>query len=227
MSHPERDFEFSSILIGNGWTDVYNQVPSYEPMACGKGGYPSILDESQCLRVNKSASRCQTVDGQCYKHQDRFRCIPASYVCDSVTDPFMETGLNPYDIRKKCIGKLCYGDIDLYADYLNRKDIQAAIGAEIEDYASCSDSVLMRLLILVTLVSHSSSMLPKLCNKACQFLSMPVIRTTFATGLVRFFGLMPLSGLDLRWKNNKVEEWKTPDSSEVSGTYKSAGNLTF
>lgn len=228
LSHPERDFEFSSILIGNGWTDVYNQVPSYEPMACGKGGYPSILDESQCLRVNKSASRCQTVDGQCYKHQDRFRCIPASYVCDSVTDPFMETGLNPYDIRKKCIGKLCYGDIDLYADYLNRKDIQAAIGAEIEDYASCSDSVF-------NAFAYSGDSGKPFQFDVAQALQqgLPVLvyagdKDYICNWLSQILWLDALewSGSE-EWKNNKVEEWKTPDSSEVSGTYKSAGNLTF
>lgn len=143
MKHPEREFKFSSVLIGNGWTDTYHQVAGYGPMACGEGGYKSVLTDEQCAKFNSSVARCQWLDGQCYKHADRFRCIPATYTCDSILDPYIKTGLNPYDIRKPCVGAsdLCYDDMDGYLDFLNDPKVQEAIGAEVVTYEGCSDAV--------------------------------------------------------------------------------------
>lgn len=228
LSHPERGFKFSSVLIGNGWTDTYHQVAGYEPMACGEGGHHSVLSEDQCDRVNKTAARCQWADGACYKHQDRFRCIPATYACDSVLDEYMNTGLNPYDIRKKCVGKLCYDNIDYYSNYLNRKDIQKAIGAEVEDYESCSDSVF-------NAFTYNGDGAKPFQFDVTQALEQGLPVLVYAgdkdyicnwVGQTLWLDALDWSG-SKKWNTGKFHNWMTLDDNEAAGTYKVSGNLTF
>lgn len=48
LAHPERNFNLSSVLIGNGLTDPLTQYKYYKPMACGEGsGYESVLSPTR------------------------------------------------------------------------------------------------------------------------------------------------------------------------------------
>lgn len=47
--------------------------------------------------------------------------------------------MNPYDVTKKCgDNPLCYDELDWISDYLNRKDVMEALGAEVSSYDSCN-----------------------------------------------------------------------------------------
>lgn len=228
LSHPERDFKFSSVLIGNGWTDTLHQVAGYEPMACGEGGHHSVLSEDQCERVNRTAARCQWADDACYRHLDRFRCIPALYTCDAVIDPYIKTGLNPYDIRKKCVGKLCYDNIDYYSNYLNRKEIQKAIGAEVEDYESCSDGVF-------NAFTYTGDGAKPFQFDVVQALEQGLSVLIYAgdkdyicnwVGQTLWLDALEWSGSD-EWNSGKFHDWFTLKDNDPAGTYKVSGNLTF
>ena len=146
LSHdePERLFNLTSILIGNGITDPLNQAPSYQKMACGEGGHKPILDEEDCANYNNHLPLVQRLIQECYDHQDPFRCIPAEYAGNSLLEPFTKTGLNIYDIRGPCEDSstgLCYKGLDYIDEYLNRADVQEALGVETTNFESCSNSV--------------------------------------------------------------------------------------
>lgn len=146
LKHPEgeRNFNLTSVLIGNGWTDVMRQSASYKEMACGNGGYKAVLDEESCENYNNHLPRCQILAAGCYEHQNPFRCIPADFACNAMLTPYEKTGLNVYDIRGPCEGDPngeCYFGLDNVDAYLNQKSVQESLGVEVTKFEGCSNSV--------------------------------------------------------------------------------------
>lgn len=141
LSHPqeERSFNLTSVLIGNGLTDPLSQYPEYEPMACGQGGEPSVLDEEQCENMLETLPRCLNLIQSCYEYESVWSCVPASIYCNNAQmGPYQSTGKNVYDIRKECKGNLCYDEMKYMDEYLNLDYVKEAVGAEVDNYESCN-----------------------------------------------------------------------------------------
>jgi cathepsin A (carboxypeptidase C) len=140
LSHKNRNINLQSVLIGNGLTDGFTQYEYYRPMACGDGGWPAVLDESTCQSMDNSLPRCQSLIQSCYDSESVWSCVPASIYCNNaMIGPYQRTGMNPYDVRKKCGGNsLCYDELDWISDYLNKADVMEALGAEVDSYDSCN-----------------------------------------------------------------------------------------
>lgn len=140
LSHKDRNINLKSALIGNGLTDGYTQYEYYRPMACGDGGYPAVLDESQCQSLDNALPRCQSLIQSCYNSESVWSCVPAILYCNSqIVGPYQQTGMNPYDVREKCKnGNLCYDEIDWIAEFLNREDVQNELGVEPVSFDSCN-----------------------------------------------------------------------------------------
>ncbi|ODV78332.1 uncharacterized protein CANTADRAFT_26478 [Suhomyces tanzawaensis NRRL Y-17324] len=140
LSHDDRSFNLTSVLIGNGLTDPLNQYDQYQPMACGGGGYPAVLDEEQCQSMSDSIPRCLSLINSCYESQSVWSCVPASIYCNNAQmGPYQRTGRNVYDIRAECEGgNLCYKDLEYIDQYLNQDFVKEALGAEVDDYESCN-----------------------------------------------------------------------------------------
>ena len=65
------------------------------------------------------------------------------YVCDYLMGYPLGHGdnmINVYDIRKKCVGELCY-DFTYITDFLNRKDVQRELGVQGRKYETCNVDV--------------------------------------------------------------------------------------
>jgi cathepsin A (carboxypeptidase C) len=46
---------------------------------------------------------------------------------------------NVYDVREKCKdSNLCYAELDWISEYLNKKEVQKELGAEVSSYDSCN-----------------------------------------------------------------------------------------
>ncbi|KAK4140532.1 Alpha/Beta hydrolase protein [Dichotomopilus funicola] len=141
LSHKNRNINLKSILIGNGLTDGLTQYEHYRPMACGDGGYPAILGESECRAMDNALPRCQSLINSCYESGSVWSCVPASIYCNNaMIGPYQRTGQNVYDIRSKCedSSNLCYSGLGYITDYLNQKDVMEALGAEVSSYDSCN-----------------------------------------------------------------------------------------
>lgn len=90
--------------------------------------------------------RCKTLMDACYNMPSSLTCVPANLYCEkSQTGAFDKTGLNPYDIRRKCEGDsgLCYDLIETIDGYANREDVRQNLGVDQKagKYSGCSDSV--------------------------------------------------------------------------------------
>ncbi|AOW00857.1 Alpha/Beta hydrolase protein [Yarrowia lipolytica] len=141
QSHDDRGFNLTSILIGNGLTDPLRQYDEYEPMACGKGGAPPVLDEPTCENMRDSQARCNGLINACYNTESVWTCLPAATYCNNaMLGPYQATGLNVYDIRKECDSgtSLCYKDLEYIDKYLNQPEVMEAVGAQVSEYEGCN-----------------------------------------------------------------------------------------
>ncbi|KAF8217517.1 serine carboxypeptidase [Mycena galopus ATCC 62051] len=134
----------TSIMIGNGMSDTPTLFPAWHEMQCSPASLPPVQDIKTCVEMKAKIPRCMKwVKESCQDQFDLINCGAASVFCfESVFTPYMATGLNLYDMSKKCeSGDLCYSEIEEITKYLNRKDVQALLGVDVTEYASCSDPV--------------------------------------------------------------------------------------
>ena len=83
-------------------------------MACGEGGYPPALGDSECNAMDSAYPRCASMIQNCYNSKSVWSCVPASIYCNNaLIGPYQRTGLNVYDIRGKCedSNNLCYPEM--------------------------------------------------------------------------------------------------------------------
>ncbi|KAK0129637.1 hypothetical protein ONS96_000201 [Cadophora gregata f. sp. sojae] len=141
LAHKKRNINLKSVLIGNGLTDGLTQYEYYKPMACGKGGYPAVLDESECQAMENALPRCQSMIQACYDSESVWSCVPASIYCNNaMIGPYQRTGQNVYDIRGQCedSNNLCYSALGWISEFLNKADVQKELGVEVSSYDSCN-----------------------------------------------------------------------------------------
>ncbi|KAF3345769.1 hypothetical protein VD0002_g4776 [Verticillium dahliae] len=141
LSHENRNVNLKSVLIGNGLTDGWTQYAQYRPMACGDGGYPSVVSESECQAMDNALPRCQQLINNCYESGSVWSCVPASIYCNNaLIGPYQRTGQNVYDVRSKCedSSNLCYSALGWISEYLNQDHVIEALGAEVSNYESCN-----------------------------------------------------------------------------------------
>ncbi|KAI8071446.1 Alpha/Beta hydrolase protein [Gongronella butleri] len=144
-AHTIQSVNLKSLLIGNGLTDPLIQYKYYAKMAC-ENPYAPALSDSTCRAMEEQYPACARLIENCYKSQNVFSCLPAAMKCnkDQVT-PYQQTGLNPYDVREKCKGgNLCYEILESVQTYLNRPEVQKAVGADVEKYESCNMQINFR-----------------------------------------------------------------------------------
>ncbi|CUM65067.1 uncharacterized protein PRCAT00002689001 [Priceomyces carsonii] len=140
LSHEDRSFNLTSVLIGNGLTDPLTQYKYYQPMACGLGGEPSVLEPEECDNMADTIPRCLSLIESCYDSGSVWSCVPATIYCNNAQmGPYQKTGRNVYDIREMCEGgTLCYKGLEYIDEYLNKEEVKTALGAEVDKYESCN-----------------------------------------------------------------------------------------
>ncbi|PNY27663.1 Carboxypeptidase Y-like protein A [Tolypocladium capitatum] len=138
LSHKDRNINLKSALIGNGLTDPLTQYEYYRPMACGEGGYPSVLSKSDCQIMDNALHRCQSLIKSCYDTSDARTCETATSNCnDAVLGTFIRSGKDFYDIRQNDgAGTPSYSD-----QFLNSKTVMQALGVEVDRFDACNRSV--------------------------------------------------------------------------------------
>lgn len=144
LSHKKNNINLKSVLIGNGLVDGLTQYEHYRPMACGDGGWPAVLDESECQSMDNALPRCLSLIEGCYSSESVWSCVPASIYCNNaIIGPYQRSGQNPYDVRVKCSGdgSLCYDQIGWITKWMNQPKVLEALGAEVDSYDSCNFDV--------------------------------------------------------------------------------------
>lgn len=228
LSHKNRNINLKSVAIGNGLTDGLTQYEYYRPMACGDGGYPAVLSESECNAMDAAYPRCASLIESCYKSESVWSCVPASIYCNNaMIGPYQRSGVNVYDIRGPCKDStnLCYSELGWISDYLNKPEVIEALGAEVSPYESCNFDINRNFLL------HGDWMLPFHRLVVDLLAQIPVlIYAGDADFICNWLGNHAWTEM-LEWsgKNdfNKVELGPFLLGDKKVGQVKNSGNLTF
>ncbi|KAL5612799.1 hypothetical protein BROUX41_004117 [Berkeleyomyces rouxiae] len=228
LEHPNRNINLKSVLIGNGLTDGYTQYAYYRPMACGDGGYPRVLSESECEAMDKALPRCQSLINSCYESGSTWSCVPASIYCNNaMIGPYQRTGQNVYDIRGPCEddSNLCYSGLGYISDYLNQEHVQKALGVEVNGYESCNFDINRNFLFAGDWFTPFHHLVPSILEE------IPVlIYAGDADYICNWLGNQAWTN-ELEWPGHKAFSSAKLQSlnlgSEKYGRVKSSGNLTF
>ncbi|KND94070.1 Carboxypeptidase Y-like protein A [Tolypocladium ophioglossoides CBS 100239] len=138
LSHKARNINLKSALIGNGLTDPLTQYKYYRPMACGEGGYPSVLGDSDCQTMDNALPRCQSLIQSCYDGGDTQTCASATSNCNNaIFGTFSRSGKDIYDIRQN--DGACTPSYS--SQFLNSKTVMKALGVEVDRFDSCNSNI--------------------------------------------------------------------------------------
>ncbi|KAG6550604.1 hypothetical protein Mapa_007857 [Marchantia paleacea] len=123
--------------IGNGLTQPDLQYEAYADYALENG----LISNDDYKRLNKIYPACATSIKMCGS-KGTFTCIAAYLVCNSLFNSILSIAgnINYYDIRKECVGDLCYDFSNLEA-YLNQESVRDALGVGDRKFVSCSPLV--------------------------------------------------------------------------------------
>ncbi|THU81285.1 serine carboxypeptidase [Dendrothele bispora CBS 962.96] len=141
----------TSVMIGNGMTDLYTMYSAYYEMTCTAASRPPVLDIKTCVAMKQMLPRCEKWSkSSCLDQYDSINCGAAAAFCESaITAPFWQTGLNPYDISIPCKGgieALCYPELSHTRQYLSLPSIRTKLGVDLSpsiptNFSSCSSTV--------------------------------------------------------------------------------------
>jgi len=239
LSHKNTNINLKTVLIGNGLTDGLTQYEYYRPMACGDGGWPAVLDETECQAMDNALPRCQSLIESCYNSESVWNCVPASIYCNNaMMGPYQRTGQNVYDIRSKCedSSNLCYSALGYISDYLNRKDVMQALGAEVSSYDSCNFDINRNFLFQGDWMKPFHRLVPKILEKIpvliyagdadfiCNWLGNLAWTNALDWPGKSDFGKATTKNLTL---STKTADMFNINKGESYGDFKSANNFTF
>lgn len=248
LAHKKRNINLKSVLIGNGLTDGLTQYEYYKPMACGDGGWPAVLDAGECQAMDNALPRCLSLIEGCYESESVWRCVPASIYCNNaLLGPYQKTGQNVYDVRGKCedSSNLCYSQLGWISEYLNRKDVQKALGAEVSNYESCNFDINRNFLFQGDWMQPFHRLVPGILKeipvliyagdadcKLIPFLHPILADTNIITVICNWLGNKAWTEA-LEWSGHKgyaaadFVPLKQSDTGDKIGNVKSSGNFTF
>ncbi|KAJ7189724.1 serine carboxypeptidase [Mycena pura] len=134
----------TSVMIGNGMTDVLSMMPGWYKMQCTPASIAPVQNIQTCVQMKARLPRCtKWLNESCHNTFEMINCAAAMSFCDdTLMDPYASLGLNNYDLTRQCgeSGE-CYEEMDEIVKYLNQKGVQARLGAEVTQYTSCSRTV--------------------------------------------------------------------------------------
>lgn len=123
--------------IGNGLTDPAIQYGAYADFAFDMG----LIGKTAHDTINKLYPVCESSIKLCGS-SGIITCAASYVVCNSIFTSIMllAGNINYYDIRKECVGSLCY-DFSNMDKFLNQKSVRDALGVGDRKFVSCNTLV--------------------------------------------------------------------------------------
>ncbi|KAI8337715.1 Alpha/Beta hydrolase protein [Chlamydoabsidia padenii] len=234
--HGRLRINFESMAIGNGFTNSQTQFKYYQNYGCAKDDskYQPIFDDETCAEMEKTYPRCLALSNACYRFPSSLTCVPALLYCEKYQggDQFEKTGLNPYDIRRKCEGDsgLCYDLIAAIDDYANLDHVRQSMGVDpsIGNYTGCSNPVGTRFVLTGDGAKNFEPQVAKTLSEG--------IRVLLYVGdkdyICNWMGNKAWS-LSMDWPGQegynaaKDEPWNNKKTKEQAGEVRTYKNLSF
>ncbi|GLB35555.1 putative peptidase S10 family protein [Lyophyllum shimeji] len=229
-----KHINLASIVLANGLTDPYIQFASIPDYVC-EGPYPVYKDPQgpECQSLRAKVPTCQRLIQSCYRFNSRFTCFPAMVYCSTIFGSLQQTGLNPYDVRRKCDrakdGDLCYKQLLWVETWLNDPKTKAALGVNPDQtFASCNFEVNRAFASQGDGMHNSAILLPELVNDGVRLL----VYAGNADMMCNYMGNERwVEQLDTKFHEEFSATESTPwihaDSGRVAGEVRSAGGGGF
>lgn len=225
----------ASVMLGNGQTDPYVQMGAVADYVC-EGPYPVYDDPNgpQCRALRAKTPTCQRLIKSCYQFNSRLTCVPAILYCNSqLYGPLMQTGLNPYDVRRKCNraedGDLCYKQMSWIETWMNDPKHKVALGVNPEQsFTSCNTQVNQAFALQGDGMHNSAILLPELVNDGVRLL----VYAGNADMMCNYMGNERwLEQLDTKFYDEfssaKAVPWFSGQTGKLVGEVRNAGGAGF
>ncbi|KAJ7627649.1 serine carboxypeptidase [Mycena polygramma] len=232
----------ASVILANGITDPYIQIPSIVDYAC-TGPYPVYNDPEgpECKELRSSIPTCKLLIKICNLYNTDFTCGHASRYCRSrLFEPSMKSDLNWYDLRKKCDAgerpEHCYKRTAWVETWMNNPKVKAALGVDPDrSFRSFNMDMNREFNLRGEGVHNAAKLLPELINDGVRLL----VYAGKADMMANYMGNeLWVENLDTKFKSQfsaaEGVPWSVPDSKEIAGQVRSAGggegsggNITF
>ncbi|CAI9761531.1 unnamed protein product [Fraxinus pennsylvanica] len=127
------------LAIGNGMTDPQIQYKAYTDYALNM----KLITQSDYDSMNESVSECVEAIKICGRSNGSSSACSQAYVeCNDIFNNILNIAgdINYYDIRKTCVGSLCY-DFSNMENFLNQNSVRQALGVGNIKFVSCSTVV--------------------------------------------------------------------------------------
>ncbi|EIM83602.1 serine carboxypeptidase [Stereum hirsutum FP-91666 SS1] len=224
----------ASIILANGLTDPYLQFASVPDFACNGPYAPYDPDGPECSALRTKVPTCQRLIKSCYDFNSRFSCVPAALYCWSqMFGPLQNTGLNLYDLRRKCDrakdGNLCYREMGWVETWMNDPKNKAALGVNPDrTFESCNMEVNQNFMYQGDGMHNSAALLPELINDGVRLL----VYAGNADAMCNYMGNEAwMSALEHDFHSefaaSEATKWVTTETGRVSGQVRSAGGGEF
>ncbi|KAJ3217562.1 hypothetical protein HDU67_007634 [Dinochytrium kinnereticum] len=219
----------ASLAIGNGMTDPAVQYEYYSKFACGNS-YGPVLDQAECDGMASRYPFCRNLIDACYKYEGTFSCVPGGIYCNNaMIGPFQKTGLNIYDIRRKCdpSNSLCYSILSDIESYLNRPDVQLVLGVD-RSYTGCNMQVNQKFFMAGDWMRPYVNLIPGILEEGVKIL----IYAGDSDYICNWMGNQAWT-LALEWEGkegfNEAPEinWTSKITGRKAGVFRSFNNLAF
>ncbi|RNF05275.1 serine carboxypeptidase [Trypanosoma conorhini] len=145
-NHDGLPIRLAGLAVGNGLTDPYTQYAAYPALAwdwCQKVlGKPCVSQDAYGL-MQGMVPTCQKSIEVCNSGNNilaNASCFIGRLLCNPIVGIYSVTGRNVYDIRKQCVGTLCY-NFEAVDKFMNRQDVQKSLGADARKWNSCNTEV--------------------------------------------------------------------------------------
>ncbi|KAF9654418.1 serine carboxypeptidase [Thelephora ganbajun] len=231
----------ASVILANGLTDPLEQLATVRDYAC-HGPY-RILDPDgkQCSSMKIGSAVCERLVRACYRFPTRAGCLSTAYYCYSqLYTPMEKTGLNLYDVRKKCnvpeYGPECFPEIGWLGSWMNGEDVKRSLGVDPTlTFEACKADVSNEFALQADAMQNSALLLTDLVNEGVRLL----VYAGNADAICNYMG-------NERWVSkfanvyheefvaSEAKPWITRASKRRAGMIRTAGgrgstagNLTF
>ncbi|KAF8913380.1 serine carboxypeptidase [Mucidula mucida] len=230
-----KKINLTSVILANGLTDPYVQFGSVADYVCD-GPFPVYSDPDglECTNLRSKIPTCQRLINSCYKFSSKLTCVPAILYCNSqIFGPLMQTGLNPYDVRRTCDkskdGDLCYKQMEWIDTWMNQPKHKSALGVNPDlKFESCNMQVNQAFAMQGDGMHNSAILLPDLINDGVKLL----VYAGNADMMCNYMGNERwVEALDTQFTEEFLsatpDPWIIVETGEKAGTVRSAGGAGF
>jgi len=145
ISPSDEQIPLESVLIGNGIFSDTKQASSHYDIPCTNvTGIGPLFNSTVCNRMSAAVGRCEYLMEACHAYPDPLICHTSAGFCAAeLSMPYIESGLNYYDISKPCEGYLCYPIMSAVTKFLRTDKVRAAFGVDeaAPKFVGCSNKV--------------------------------------------------------------------------------------